>query len=106
MNRNFWEKSAELIVIAAYIMGLLGALTIVGWQVFQWLRTGVWIPIPISEGFAYLGIDLTWVYMPADWQGLAKVVQWLLEIPLAIGAPATLITAAHILQELVSDINK
>lgn len=105
MNEDFWDKSAEFIVLAAYVVGGLAALAIFGWQVFHWLRTSIWIPIPTYEAFAYLGIDLTSVYMPADWQGLAKVAQWLLDVPLAICAPAILIAAAHLLQSFISDAN-
>lgn len=105
MNKDFWDKSAESILLAAYVVGLLGALAILGWQVFQWLRTSIWIPLPIYEAFAYLDIDLTNIYMPNDWQGLARVAQWLLDVPLAIGAPIILISVAHIWQAFVSDAN-
>ncbi|MDO9107139.1 MAG: hypothetical protein Q7U57_19530 [Methylovulum sp.] len=105
MSKDFWDKSAEFIVTAAYTVGFLCSLAILGWQVFHWLRTSIWIPLPMSETFSYLGIDLTRIYMPSDWQGLAKIAQWLLDIPLAIGTPAILIAAAHIWQAFVSDAN-
>jgi hypothetical protein len=105
MSKDFWDKSAEFVVIAAYTVGFLCALVILGWQVFHWLRTSTWTPLPMYEAFSYVGIDLTRVYMPSDWQGLAKLAQWLLDIPLAIGAPAILIAAAHMWQAFVSDAN-
>jgi hypothetical protein len=105
MDKDFWDKSAESVVIAAYGVGSMGALAILGWQVFHWLRTSIWIPLPMYEAFSYLGIDLTRVYMPTDWQGLAKVAHWLLDVPLAIGAPAILIAVAHMWQAFVSDAN-
>lgn len=61
----------------------------------------------MSAGLSYLGIDLTSVYIPSDWHGLAKVAQWLLDVPLAIGAPAILIAVAHMWQAFVSaDIDR
>ncbi|MDP1683303.1 MAG: hypothetical protein Q8L39_16210 [Burkholderiales bacterium] len=105
MDKDFWDKSVEFLVPVAYVVGLLGALAILGWQVFYWLRTSIWIPVPLYEALAYLGIDITRVYMPTDWQGLAKVVQWLLDVPLTIAVPITFISLAHIWQAIVSTPN-
>ncbi len=105
MSKDFWDKSAEFIVISAYIFGFLCVPAILGWQIFHWLRTGVWIPLRMYEAFSYFGIDLTHIYTPSNWQGLAKIAQWLLDFPLVIGTPTILITAAYTWQTFVSDVN-
>lgn len=106
MIKDFWDKSAEFIVLAAYAVGLLNALAIFGWQVFHWLRTSTWVPLPFYEAFAYLGIDVTSIYMPTDWQGLAKVAQCMLDVPLSIAIPVMLVSVAYIWQAFISDTNK
>lgn len=104
MSKHLENRLVDIFAFTAYILGMFTAAAIFGWQIFHWLRSSIWIPIPTHEAFVYLGIDLTSVYMPDDWKGLAKVARWLLDTPLAIGAPTILVTAVHLLITFISDL--
>ena len=61
-------------------LGLLSILTIPGWQVFNWLQTGAWYPIPLLVLLQRSGIS---PYM-TDWVGIQKIISGTLEMPLAL----------------------
>ncbi len=69
--------------ILLFLGGLIGALAILGYQIFQWLKTGSWHPLPLSFVLDWLGTDLTPIYAPRDWHGVAKIAQYIVEMPLA-----------------------
>src|SRR3989304_79898 len=50
-------------------------LIIFGWQIYNWLKLGYWIDMPLVTAFKYIGINLTPIYYPTDWQGVAKVAR-------------------------------
>jgi len=93
--RDFWDRSAEVLVSAAYIVGFICAISIIGWQIFHWLKTSEWQPISFLAAFTYFDIDLSSVYVPSSWFGFAKILQWILDFPLAIALPVSLALAAH-----------
>lgn len=93
--RDFWDRSGEVLVGASYLVGFMCAISIVGWQIFHWLKTSEWQPIPFLAAFTYFEIDLSSVYAPSSWFGLAKVLQWILDLPLAIALPVSLALSAH-----------
>ena len=72
------------VVAAASILGGVGT---VAFQVYRWLRTGEWLPLPISVVFQFFDIDVALLYEPTDWYGAAKLGQWLVDLPLSLGAP-------------------
>ena len=102
MVEDFWDRSARWLVWLSIPVGLFSALGILGWQTLKWLRTGGWVPIPLSKAFEYFGVDLTPIYNPTDWDGLAKIGQWVLELPLSACIPVVTIGAALAWKALVS----
>lgn len=69
--------------IAALILTIPVGLGALAWQAYVWAATGSWPDVPIAAAFLYFGFDLSAVYSPANWKGLAAVAQWLLGLPLA-----------------------
>jgi hypothetical protein len=103
MNQDFWDKSAEIVILIAYFAAFLFGMGILGWQVFHWLRTSDWVPIEFSAAFVYFGVDLMNVYFPSDWQGLAKVARWVLAQPLTLAVPICLISVGHIWYSFITN---
>lgn len=102
MQEDFWDKSAGLILGLAIFASLIFAAVVLGWQIYYWLRTSVWIPLPLAYAFDYIGIDLSSVYMPSSWQGLAEIAQWLLNLPMSLGVPTIGVLGALVLKTFVS----
>jgi hypothetical protein len=50
---------------------------ILAWQAYQWLQTGIWTPLPISNLFDFFGSSKQFT----DWVGLQQILSLLLEIP-------------------------
>jgi len=44
---------------------------------YQWLQTGIWTPLPISNLFDFFD----WSKHFTSWIGLQTIFNWLLEIP-------------------------
>ena len=81
------EGCVSLIFSLILTAGFLVGLSLVAWQIYGWLRFGVWNPLPIS---------LIWAtpdFSRITWVGLRQVVEpvwlWLLGIPLSVFIPAS-----------------
>lgn len=99
---DFWDRSADTILLWCYIAGLLSCLGILLWQSYIWLKAGYWRPLSFHLVFTFIGLDFNFVYNPRGWFGLAKLVQKILELPLSVGFPLTLILIGHIWKIIVS----
>lgn len=99
---DFWDRSADSIFVIVFFASIATFVGIVGWQCIYWLRAGEWLPVPLSVVFDYFGIDLDDVYSPKNWIGLAKVAQWVLNLPLSATGPAILMLSAHGWKSFVS----
>ena len=75
-------------VMAFASLFLLFGLGLVGYQVFLWMKNGIWPEFPIEVVFNFLfenTLIAQWLSNPESWFGLQKVVEWLLHnIPLSI----------------------
>src|SRR5882724_9925922 len=58
---------------------ILVAPGILVWQAFQWLKTGVWIALPLSTLMDYFEIHVS----AGKWVGMQKIVDWVLDVPLS-----------------------
>jgi cellulose synthase/poly-beta-1,6-N-acetylglucosamine synthase-like glycosyltransferase len=103
---DFWDRSAGILLILAYLIGLLFAIATVGWQCLIWLKTGSWPSIPFLAAFQLFKVDLTLVYNPHSWFGLAKLTQWILNLPLSLTVPVCIVLAAHAWDHLVYSGNQ
>lgn len=80
-----WRSSVVLIFGILLLVGLAA----LGYQTVVWAKTGEWIPLPLAQAFIFFSIDLSPVYHPRDWKGVAGVAAWLLDLPLFLAAPIT-----------------
>jgi hypothetical protein len=84
MRTNFkYDKIIEAISGSIVGLGFLGAVIILGYQIFQWLKTGEWLQMPFYVLFSWLDIDLS-VIANITWQGVKKILIWILELPLSL----------------------
>ena len=67
---------------------LISGLGLVGYQVFLWIKDGVWSEFTVMVVFDFLfenTLAAQWLSNPESWFGLQKVVEWLLQnIPLSV----------------------
>lgn len=79
------DYESTIIGVSAILFGagFLGAILALGYQIYQWLKTGVWIELPFYVMFDWLEIDLS-VIGNMEWQGVKKILKWLLELPLSL----------------------
>ena len=66
------------------IAGVLISTGILGWQVFGWLKSGDWTPLPLAslglrEAAEFLEHQelRNWAVNPSNWIGLHKFLDWL-----------------------------
>ena len=109
---DFICGSLGLMVVFVATLFLLSGLGLISYQVFLWLKDGVWSEFPIVLVFNFL-FENTWLHQwfsnPESWIGLQKVVEWLVEnVPLslvlivpalaAIGGTACLMATAMVVR--------
>jgi hypothetical protein len=69
------------------------------YQLFVWLRTGIWQEFPISQ-FIRPSMPanelVRWIYAPESWIGLSQIVRWICDQPFAyvLGATGIVLFAA------------
>jgi hypothetical protein len=79
-------------LVASICLGIWSALfvllgvSILGIQLFLWAKTGSWNGVSVATALWLIGFDLSSIYFPNDWKGLATIVSWLLAIPLSLSA--------------------
>jgi len=63
-------------------------LGLVGYQVFLWIKDGVWSEFATMEVFNFLfenTLLAQWLDNPESWLGLQKIIEWLLyNIPVSV----------------------
>ena len=102
MVQDVWDKLADWVLILSIIAAGIFAVAVIGWQVYTWLRLGAWPGLPFFDLFKYFEIDLSIVYAPTDWQGLAKIARWILDLPLSLCVPLLIVLAGGIVKRMVS----
>ena len=75
-------------VMAFSSLFLLSGIGLVVYQVFLWMKDGIWSEFQLMVVFNFLfenTLLFQWLNNPESWFGLQKVVEWLLQnIPLSI----------------------
>jgi len=102
MVRDRLDEFADFLVGIAFLAGGLLFAGILGYQAYYWIRVGEWLPLPISIAFEFFNVDLSHIYNPADWHGLAKVAEWLLSFPISICSPVLVISLAVFIKTFVT----
>lgn len=73
---------------------MLAGPGLLAFQAFVWLKTGNWMPLPLSELLQYLPDNIApimrpfvrWLSSPHDWIGVHRLVAWILDLPLSAAA--------------------
>ena len=85
---DFFCGSITLGIMAFASLFLALGLGLVGYQVFLWIKDGVWSEFATMEVFNFLfenTILAQWLDNPESWFGLQKIMEWLLHnIPLSV----------------------
>ena len=89
MESNYTKLSLNTQGSVAAFIGiffLICGISILGWQIFHWLDTGDWVPVPMLVIVEWLARqsttptavanNLAWVAHPKSWIGLWKVLNW------------------------------
>jgi hypothetical protein len=64
------------LLILSFVLPWLGAIGILGWQSFQWLRFGAWPRLDM--------LDLFDSHPYASWVGVQKLIDWWLGTSLSV----------------------
>jgi hypothetical protein len=102
-NADFWDRLLEVVGALVGIACALWVVGLLGYQCWHWLAFGEWRPLPTSMAFEYLEIDLTAIYAPESWFGLARVGRWMLELPLSITVPVAAFLLYSLLHQMIND---
>ena len=102
MESDLLDKFAERLLKGSYAVGAFFFNIILAYQAYHWIRYGTWQPLPLSSAFFFFDFDLSYIYNPTDWHGLAKVCVWILNLPLSIFLPALIIFTCVVLKGLIS----
>ena len=85
---DFIYASITTMTMAFASLFLLSGLGLVSYQVFLWMKNGIWPEFPIEIVFNFLfenTLLAQWLSNPESWFGLQKIVEWLLKsIPLSV----------------------
>ncbi|MFP8833016.1 hypothetical protein ACLIJR_01965 [Hydrogenophaga sp. XSHU_21] len=102
-NADFWDHLLGALAAVVCLACALWFFGLLGYQCWHWLAYGQWLPIPTSIAFEYLQIDLTPVYAPESWFGLARVCRWLLDLPLSVTGPIAAVLLYALPHQLITD---
>ena len=85
---DFFCGSIILGIMAFASLFLALGLGLVGYQVFLWIKDGVWSEFATMEVFNFLfenTLLAQWLDNPESWFGLQKIIEWLLyNIPVSV----------------------
>lgn len=59
-------------ILAAIPVGI--GMSLVGYQSYMWLKTGMWSDITVSEALGLLEIR---IFKPTDWVGVQQILDWI-----------------------------
>ena len=104
MAEDIWDRLTSRAFIGSILIAPVIAATILGWQTYMWLRNGVWHELPFEVAFRYFAIDLTRVYNPTEWYGVAEIIQEFLALPLSFCVPMLIVLTSVMIRELVSPV--
>jgi hypothetical protein len=67
---NLVGELLSYILIAA---PFVASLALIGFQVYVWLRSGIWPQISVLDGMKYVSSN-DWLVNPTDWTGLHSIL--------------------------------
>ena len=99
---DFFCGCITLGIMSLASLFLASGLGLVGYQIFLWIKNGVWSEFAIIEVFNFLfenTLAAQWLINPESWFGLQKMMEWLLQnIPLSLAliVPSVIVLAGMI----------
>ena len=103
--RERWGTFRIALGMWIFVLGfggsVLGGLGVFGVQIFLWAKSGTWVSVEFAELFLAIGVDLSPVFYPTDWIGVASVAKWFLELPLSLCLPVLGFAVFRILQGMI-----
>jgi hypothetical protein len=72
------DRVVSCLALLFLIMAASTGIVIFSYQLVEWLRTDIWLPMPIDEAIG--GVRK----FGSDWLGLQRVYDWALALPLSI----------------------
>jgi hypothetical protein len=72
------DRVVSCLALLFLIMAASTGIVIFSYQLVEWLRTDIWLPMPIDEAIG--GVRR----FGSDWLGLQRVYDWVLALPLSI----------------------
>lgn len=82
MQDNSKSSKLNRVGITIISCGLFVTVSILGYQLYHWLKHGEWLQLPFYKALQYFGIRFEKL-LDLDWQALQKSLFWVLEQPLA-----------------------
>jgi len=68
------DEIFKLIALALLLVGFGFLFVPMGWQVFEYLRSGIWTPVTIFDVVFYFSPEAAYAIYPSNWVGLARVI--------------------------------
>ncbi len=96
----FGSMTISIMFIASLF--LASGMGLICYQIFLWVKNGVWSEFAIIEVFNFLfenTLAAQWLIKPESWFGLQKIMEWLLQnIPLSVAliVPSIIVLAGMI----------
>ncbi len=85
---DFVCGNLSLAALGASILVFFSGFGVLGYQIFLWLKDGVWTEFPLMKAFNYFFENTAlqeWVQNPSSWLGLHQLVEWnLINIPISL----------------------
>jgi len=98
---DVFDRAADAIWVCSWPAAALWGLSIIGFQIYHWLRYGSWQEIPVATAFHYFGFQLTAVYEPKSWIGVARITEWFLSWPLSLAGALLVLWVAWMIRNAV-----
>jgi hypothetical protein len=86
VNANFRATKFDLVmgyaVITTGVCAIICGIIVLLYQCTFWLRHGFWTPVELKDAWLWIGGP----YPALRWQGIQKIVLWILSLPFSIVA--------------------
>jgi len=86
---NLISDNIGAFIILGFLGGIIGAIVLVAYQGYIWLKSGVWVGLTVRDVLVKFGLidaSSTGAIMIEGWTGLSKAVSWIATITLDASA--------------------
>jgi hypothetical protein len=100
------EDTAENVFWLLAASGFFISLCITGLEFFMWLKYGHWPDNTLAVWLNWFNVDLSNIYYPSNWIGIAKIIKWFLSWPISVFLPVFIIFIAWIIKFTIIESNR